>query len=59
MGWDLISSVIENDLSNYVKTAESDYSGESTGLTPVQADIELWRILNTPWIWNLKVLVNQ
>jgi hypothetical protein len=25
MGWDLISSVIENDLlSNYVKTAESD-----------------------------------
>jgi hypothetical protein len=57
MGWDLISSVIENDLlSNYVKTAESDYSGESTGLTPVQADIELWRriILNTPWIWKSK-----
>jgi hypothetical protein len=44
MGWDLISSVVENDLlSNYVKTAESDYSGESTGLTPIQADIELWK----------------
>jgi hypothetical protein len=32
MGWDLISSVIENDLlSNYVKTAESDYSVKVLG----------------------------
>ena len=57
LGWELISSVIENDLlSNYVNSAESTYSGESVGLTPAEADIELWRrlILNTPWIWKSK-----
>jgi hypothetical protein len=57
LGWDLISSVIENNiLNNYLDTAESTYSGQTVGLTPVQADIELWRriILNTPWIWKSK-----
>jgi hypothetical protein len=57
LGWDLISSVLENDLlASYVTTKESTYSGTSVGLTPVQADIELWRrlILNTPWIWKSK-----
>jgi hypothetical protein len=57
LGWDLISSVGENNLlANYVKTAPAQYSGHTVGLTPVEADIELWRrlILNTPWIWKSK-----
>jgi hypothetical protein len=57
LGWGLISSVLENDLlSTYVSTSESEYTGESVGLTPVEADIELWRrlILNSPWIWKSK-----
>ncbi len=57
LGWDLISSVTENDLlTNYINSAPSTYSGQSLGLTPVEADIELWRriILNTPWLWKSK-----
>lgn len=57
LGWDLISSVAENDLlTNYVKTSQSTYSGQTVGLTPVEADVELWRrlILNSPWIWKSK-----
>lgn len=57
LGWDLVSSILENDLlSNYVKTSASSYSGQSSSLTPVQADVELWRrlILNSPWIWKSK-----
>lgn len=57
LGWDLISSVMENDLlGNYVKTTKSEYSGQSVGLTAAEADVELWRrlILNSPWIWKSK-----
>jgi len=57
LGWGLISSVVENDLlNNYLTPSNSSFSGQSVGLTPVQADIELWRrlILNTPWIWKSK-----
>jgi hypothetical protein len=57
LGWELISSVVEIDLlSNYVKPSKTSYSGHSVGLTPVEADIELWRrlILNTPWLWKSK-----
>lgn len=57
LGWNLISSVVENDLlSNYVTTEPSTYSGMSVGYTAAEADIELWRrlILNTPWIWKSK-----
>lgn len=57
MGWDLIDSVISNDLlTDYIQTSQSTYSGQSVGLTPVEADTELWRriILNTPWIWKSK-----
>lgn len=57
LGWELISSVIENDLlSNYVTTAPSTYSGMTVGYTAAEADIELWRrlILNTPWLWKSK-----
>lgn len=57
LGWELVSSVVENDLlSNYINSAPAQYSGETVGLTPVEADVELWRrlILNTPWIWKSK-----
>ncbi len=57
LGWELVSSVVENNLlSNYVTAAASTYSGQTVGLTPLQADIELWRrlILNSPWIWKSK-----
>lgn len=56
-GWGLVSSVLENDLlSSYVSSSQSTYSGQSVGLTPVEADVELWRriILNTPWLWKSK-----
>ena len=57
MGWELVSSVLENNLlANYVTTAPSTYSGQTVGLTPVEADVELWRriILNSPWLWKSK-----
>ena len=57
LGWELVSSILEtNLLSNYVTKAPSTYSGQTVGLTPVEADNELWRrlILNTPWIWKSK-----
>jgi len=57
LGWELVSAVFDNDLlTSYVSPAQSTYSGQSVGLTPVEADIELWRriILNTPWIWKSK-----
>lgn len=57
LGWDLVSSVVENDLLKaYLTPANTSYSGHSRGLTPVEAEIELWRrlILNTPWIWKSK-----
>lgn len=57
MGWELVSSVLENDLlTSYLSHEDSTYSGQSIGLTPVEADTELWRrvILNTPWIWKSK-----
>ena len=57
LGWELISSVIENGLlASYVTTAKSTYAGQAVGLTPVEADIELWRrlILNSPWLWKSK-----
>jgi hypothetical protein len=57
MGWELIDSVITNDLlTDYIQSSQSSYSGQSNSLTPVEADIELWRrlILNTPWIWKSK-----
>jgi hypothetical protein len=57
LGWDLVSSVLENNLlANYVKTSNSQYDGQSVGLTPVEADVEMWRriILNSPWIWKSK-----
>lgn len=57
MGWDPISSVVENDLLNaFLDTKESSYSGHSRGYTSYEAEVELWRriILNTPWLWKSK-----
>lgn len=57
LGWDLVSSISENNLlTNYVESSKSTFSGQEVGLTPVEADVELWRrlILNTPWIWKSK-----
>lgn len=57
MGWDLITAIKDNDLlTNYVKTSETNFKGESVGLTAVEADVELWRriVLNSPWIWKSK-----
>ena len=57
LGWELMTSVVENGLlASYVNTAKSTYEGQSVGLTPVEADIELWRrlILNSPWLWKSK-----
>ncbi len=57
LGWDLVSSVIENDLlSNYITPSQTTYSGQTIGYTPIEAETELWRrlILNTPWLWKSK-----
>ena len=57
LGWETLTSVVENDLlSNYVKTSKSTYSGQTVGLTLIEADTELWRrlILNSPWLWKSK-----
>jgi hypothetical protein len=57
LGWGLTSSLEENDfITSYLTPANSTYSGQSLGLTPEEAEKELWRriILNTPWIWKSK-----
>lgn len=57
MGWGMVSSILENDLLlNYLRPAESTYSGQTRGLTPYEAEIEMWRrlIINSPWIWKSK-----
>jgi len=57
LGWDLISSVLENNLlKSYITPQASTYAGQTVGLTAVEADIELWRrlILNSPWLWKSK-----
>jgi len=57
MGWQLVSSILENDLlKSYVTSNPSTYSGMSVGYTAIEAEVEMWRriILNTPWIWKSK-----
>jgi hypothetical protein len=57
LGWELVSSILENDLlKTYVTPKPSTYAGQSVGLTLLEADTELWRriILNTPWLWKSK-----
>ena len=57
LGWELTSSIIENDLINsYLNVGARTYDGQSRGLTSAEAEIELWRrlILNSSWIWKSK-----
>lgn len=57
MGWQLTSSVIENDLLKaYLDVPAPSYSGYSRGLTAAEAEIELWRrlILNSAWLFKSK-----
>jgi hypothetical protein len=57
LGWELTSSIVENDLiKTFLNTSNQTYKGFSRGLTPNEAEIELWRrlILNSPWIWKSK-----
>jgi hypothetical protein len=57
MGWQLTSSVIENDLLKaYLDVPAPSYSGYSVGLTAAEAEIELWRrlILNSAWLFKSK-----
>tara|TARA_Y100000389_G_scaffold68454_1_gene64935 strand:+ start:10220 stop:13282 length:3063 start_codon:yes stop_codon:yes gene_type:complete len=57
LGWELTSSIVENDIiSSYLKVGARSYAGYSRGLTPAEAEIELWRrlILNSSWIWKSK-----
>lgn len=57
LGWDMVSTILENDLlATYVSTPRTSYSGQSRGLTPIEAEYEMWRrlILNTPYIWKSK-----
>lgn len=57
MGWQLTSSVLENDLlKTYLDVPQSSYSGQSRGLTANEAEIELWRrlILNSAWLFKSK-----
>ena len=57
LGWGLTSSMEGNDfITSYLTSQSSSYSGETIGLTPAEAETEMWRriILNTPWIWKSK-----
>lgn len=57
IGWDLVSSILENNLlQNYITTGRNTYSGHTRGYTPIEAEYEMWRrlILNSPWIWKGK-----
>lgn len=57
LGWELTSSIIENDIINsYLNVGARSYAGQSRGLTPAEAEVELWRrlILNSSWIWKSK-----
>jgi len=57
LGWELTSSIVENDLiNNYLKLGSKTYPGYSRGLSPSEAETELWRrlILNSSFIWKSK-----
>lgn len=57
LGWELTNSVIDNNLlKTYLEVPQSTYSGQTRGLTAVEAEIELWRrlILNSAWLFKSK-----
>ena len=57
MGWEITTPLGNNDLlTHYVETHPSSYSGQSTGLSVQQAEIEMWRrlIINSAWLFKSK-----
>jgi hypothetical protein len=57
LGWDITNSIENNNLVNVFLTKKpTTYLGQSTGLTPQEAEVELWRrlILNSAWLWKSK-----
>ena len=57
MGWEMTTPLSDNNLlSHYVETNQSTYSGQSTGLSAQQAEIEMWRrlIINSAWLFKSK-----
>ncbi len=57
LGWELTNSIVQNDIiSGYLDTPPSTYSGQTVGLTAVEAEIELWRrlFLNSAWLFKSK-----
>ena len=57
MGWEMTTPLSDNNLlSHYVETHASTYSGQSTGLSAQQAEIEMWRrlIINSAWLFKSK-----
>lgn len=58
LGWGVLNSVSEDDILKSFLGTNSNlrFGGSSVNLTPVEADIELWRriILNTAWLFKSK-----
>lgn len=57
LGWEMTTPISDNNLlSHYVESHQSTYSGQSTGLSTQQAEIEMWRrlILNSAFLFNSK-----
>lgn len=57
LGWEMTTPIGDNDLlSHYVETHQSTYSGQSSGLSAQQAEIEMWRrlIINSAWLFKSK-----
>jgi len=57
LGWEMTTPISDNNLlSHYVETKQSTYSGQSTGLSSQEAEIEMWRrlIINSAWLFKSK-----
>ena len=49
IGWDLVSSILENNLlQNYITTGRNTYSGHTRGYTPLEAEYEMWKSIRVP-----------
>lgn len=57
LGWELTTSIVGNNLiDNYLKPGANNYPGYSIGLTPAEAEVEMWRrlILNSAFLFKAK-----
>jgi hypothetical protein len=57
LGWEMTTPISDNNLlSHYVETKQSTYSGQSTGLSSQETEIEMWRrlIINSAWLFKSK-----